>query len=600
MRAPSSTITAHTNSTCRIASSRIHRSSTYLSSLPSTKLLKQTHATLLRSGEIHDAIIAGKLISNIANSHPSNLPYALTFLSHATNIPINAFAWNSLIRGFAHSPSPENSISLYRRMLADGFFPNNYTYPFLLKASSYLEDRRIGLSLHATIIRRGLDGMDPFIQTSLINFHAVLVSVETARQLFDESLVRDVTSWNALIKGYVACGQHMNAIYMFQAMQDCGPFCADEITMLSVVSACAHLGALEMGRWVHSYIERNRFVLNLNLGTALINMYAKCGEIDSAKVLFWEMQEKDVRTWSVMINGLAIHGHAKEALVLFEEMQRFGVFPDSVTITALLIACSHGGMVEQGRTIFSRMRMDYDIEPTIEHYGCIVGLLGRAGKLDEALALIRRSSLKPDIVLWGSLLVDCMVHKNIGMGEIVVKEILKLDPNNAGAHVFLSNMYATSGKWDVVQEVRNFMKEQMIHKPPGSSLIEVNGVVHEFLSGDSSHPQFDGIYKMLDEICRLVSLKGHKPLVGGVSFDINDEDREVCLSQHSEKLAVAFGLISTNPGSVIRIIKNLRICRDCHAVMKLVSEAFGRIIIVRDCNRFHHFSKGSCSCRDYW
>ncbi|KAK8960862.1 putative pentatricopeptide repeat-containing protein [Platanthera guangdongensis] len=566
---------------------------------PATKLLKQTHAKLLRSGKIHDAVVAGKLISGIANSHPSNLPYALTFISHPCT-PLNTFSWNSIIRGFAHSSSPEKSISVYGQMLAGGFPPNNYTYPFLLKASTHLNDCRIGLSLHATIIRRGLDGLDPYIQTSLISFHAVLVSVETAHQLFDESSHRDITSWNSLIKGYVASGRHIKAIQMFHEMQDSGNVRGDEITMLTVVSACAHLGALEMGRWIHSYIDRNNLILTPNLRTALINMYAKCGEIESAKTLFREMEEKDVRTWSVMIGGLALHGHAKEAFDLVEEMQRFEVLPDSVTITALLCACNHGGMVEQGRRIFSKMKEDYNIEPTIEHYGCIVALLGRAGRLEEAMDLIIRSSVKPDVVLWGSLLAACMVHKNTKMGEIVVKEILKLDPENAGAHVFLSNLYAEFGKWDIVQKVRNFMKEQRIRKPPGSSLIEINGVVHEFLSGDSSHPQFSRIYMMLDEISKLVSLKGQSFPTGGVSFDINEEDKEVCLSQHSEKLAVAFGLVSTSPGSVIRIIKNLRICRDCHTVMKMISEKFGRVIVVRDCNRFHHFSGGVCSCGDYW
>ncbi|PKA50099.1 Putative pentatricopeptide repeat-containing protein [Apostasia shenzhenica] len=590
MKVPDSIIVCRANSSSKISSSKIrHCSTSLLPSPPSTKFLKKTHAKLLRSGEIADAFVAGKLVADVADS---NLPYAVCLLFHP-HFPLSTFAWNSVIRGFAEGPSPSKSISVYRRMLADGFLPNNYTFPFLLKSSAQLGDPRVGLSIHATVIRRGLERLDPFIQTSLISFHAALVSILTAHQVFDESRVKDVTSWNSLIKGYVGCGQHMDAIRVFRAMQDRCRARADEITMLSVVSACTHLGALEMGRWIHAHIDRNRLKMTLNLATALINMYARCGEIESSKSLFHGMQKKDVRTWSVMISGMAIHGLAEDAFDLFTEMQRVGVHPDSVTITGVLSACSHGGMVEEGKLILS--------EPTIEHYGCVVDLLGRAGRLEEALNLTRKISGKPDVVLWGSLLVACRVHKNIPMGEMVAKEILKLEPGNAGAHVFLSNVYAASGKWDIVQEVRNKMKNLEIHKPPGSSLIEVNGIVHEFLSGDLSHAQMDRIYRMLDEIGRLQSPpKGLEPTTGSISFDINDEDKELCLSQHSEKLAVCFGLISTRPGSPLRIVKNLRICDDCHSVMKLVSEAYGRTVVVRDSNRFHHFRKGSCSCTDYW
>jgi hypothetical protein len=246
------------------------------------------------------------------------------------------------------------------------------------------------------------------------------------------------------------------------------------------------------------------------------------------------------------------------------------------------------------------MPLDYHLQPTIEHYGCTVDLLGRAGLLEEALALIRAVPFKADVALWGALLVACRCHRNFEMGQMVAMEILRLDPQHAGAWVFLSNVYAAAGKWDLVQEVRSSMKQHRIHKPPGSSVVELDGVVYEFLSGDHSHPQSDQIYAMLDEIGKTLSLKGHKPATKLVTFDIDEEDKEVCISQHSEKLAVAFGLINTRRGAVIRIVKNLRICEDCHSVMKVVSEVYDRVIVVRDRNRFHHFKSGSCSCLDYW
>ncbi|KAJ0964343.1 hypothetical protein J5N97_029465 [Dioscorea zingiberensis] len=566
---------------------------------PGLNHLKRDHAKLLRSGEILDTIAAGKLISDIAFSGAANLGYARSLFAWIQS-PLNTFMWNSLIRGYAHGDDPREAISLYRQMLANGYLPNNYTFPFILKACTRINDPRVGLGVHGTLIRHGFEDFDPFIQTSLVNFYASCGSIEVAQKLFDRSPQRDVTSWNALIKAYIGCCRFSDAIRVFRLMQDRSNARADEITMLGVVSACAHLGALDMGKWVHAYVDRSRMRLTRNLGTALINMYARCGEIESASFLFREMKDKDIRTWSVMIGGFALNGLANEALDLFSEMQSAGVKPDSVTLTGVLSACSHAGLVQEGMKLFDEMRDLFLVEPTIEHYGCVVDLLGRAGELEEALALIKRMSLKPDVMLWGALLVACRVHKNVEIGEMVAKEMLVLDSQNAGAHVFLSNVYAATGKWDLVEQVRSLMKEQKIRKPPGSSSIELDGVVHEFLSGDTSHPQSDQIYRMLNEIRRRAGLIGHRPATGGVPFDIDEEDKEVCITQHSEKLALAFGLLNTEEGTVIRIVKNLRICEDCHSVMQLVSEVFDRIVVVRDRNRFHHFKNGSCSCRNYW
>nr|BAD54682.1 pentatricopeptide (PPR) repeat-containing protein-like [Oryza sativa Japonica Group] len=378
---------------------------------------------------------------------------------------------------------------------------------------------------------------------------------------------------------------------------------ADHVTLLALLSACAHLGALHTARWAHAYLATTcSFPITTNLATALLNMYMRCGDVQTACSLFHSTptRHKDVHTWTVMIAGLALNGFSTDALHLFTHMKDHNIQPDSVTLTAVLSACTHAGMVDEGKRILRRMPLDYHLQPTIEHYGCTVDLLGRAGLLEEALALIRAVPFKADVALWGALLVACRCHRNFEMGQMVAMEILRLDPQHAGAWVFLSNVYAAAGKWDLVQEVRSSMKQHRIHKPPGSSVVELDGVVYEFLSGDHSHPQSDQIYAMLDEIGKTLSLKGHKPATKLVTFDIDEEDKEVCISQHSEKLAVAFGLINTRRGAVIRIVKNLRICEDCHSVMKVVSEVYDRVIVVRDRNRFHHFKSGSCSCLDYW
>ena len=507
-----------------------------------------------------------------------------------------------MIRGFSHSPSPEKSLLLYKEMLAQNYSPNNYTFPFLLAACANLGDAEMmGLSLHGSILRRGYEDSDVFIQTALVNFYAKFCCMDVARRLFDRCSERDVALWNALIKGYCNCGRFLDAVGVFRRMQD-GDCCiqGDEITMVSVASACARLGALDLGRWVHSYVGKNRIKVTLNLGTALVNMYCKCGEIRDAFSLFNDMPRRDVRTWSVMIGGLAIHGHATEAFRLFEKMKAAGIAPDSVTFTGILSACSHSGLVEEGLRILDDMETNYGILPTIEHYGCAVDLLGRAGRLEKALELIYQVPLDLDVALWGALLVACRAHRNIKMGEMAATEMLRLDPCNAGALVFLSNAYAAAGRWNEVEKIRTMMKEMKIRKPPGSSFIELGGLVHEFTSGDSTHPEMNQIYAMVDEICKLRGKSKSSLGIPVVSFDMEEEDEEQCVAQHSEKLALAFGLLKTQPGMTLRIIKNLRICEDCHLVMKMVSKAFSREVIVRDRARFHHFRGGFCSCKDYW
>ncbi|XP_078438361.1 pentatricopeptide repeat-containing protein At5g66520-like [Wolffia australiana] len=559
---------------------------------------RQSHARSIRDGSFHNPLIAGKILSEAIALGPTHLVYARAIFS-SIDPPLNAFAWNSMIRGLAHGPSPAEALNLFKDMLANGCSPNNYTFPFVLTACSNSSDfTPLGSAVHGSLLRRGFEDSDAYIQTALVNFYANSGSIDIARKLFDRLLERDVALWNSLIKGYVRCCRFSEALRVFRRMLDHGNgIKCDEITMVSVVSACAHLMALDLGKWIHSYVGKNRMKMTINLGTALINMYAKCGEIHAALSLFDEMPERDVRMWSVMIGALAVHGHAREALRLFSEMEAAGMAPDSVTFTGVLSACSHGGLVEEGVQILRKMEATYGIAPTIEHYGCAVDLLGRAGKLDRAREMMKKMPMEPDVVIWGGLLMACRAHRNVELGELAATEMLRLDPGNAGALVFLSNSYATADRWDKVEETRRRMKDKGIKKPPGSSSIEVCGIVHEFTSGNASHPEMNKIYSMLDEICKL---RGEPKGFNGISFDMDEEDKELCLSQHSEKLALAFGLVKTRPGTTLRIIKNLRICEDCHSVMKMVSEVFMREVIVRDRARFHHFRGGLCSCGDYW
>lgn len=301
-----------------------------------------------------------------------------------------------------------------------------------------------------------------------------------------------------------------------------------------------------------------------------------------------------------MITGFAIHGFGAEALKLFALMESLHVEPNDITFIGLLHACSHAGMVEEGKRVFENMVNEYSLVPKIEHYGCMVDLLGRAALLHEAYEMIQNMPMKPNAIVWGALLAACKVHKNPSLGEIAARELLEMDPENCGYNVLISNMYAMENRWTDVSGIRTSMKNRGMKKEPGFSCIEVNGSVHEFIMGDNTHPQFEEINDMLGQMMKKLRKVGYKPDTSVVLLNVVEEEKEKSLKYHSEKVAMAFGLINTAPGTPIRVVKNLRVCDDCHNATKLLSKIYRRQIIVRDRNRFHHFIEGSCSCGDYW
>ncbi|XVF17588.1 hypothetical protein REPUB_Repub10bG0136500 [Reevesia pubescens] len=372
--------------------------------------------------------------------------------------------------------------------------------------------------------------------------------LEEVRLPFDGMVKKDVVCWNVMIDGYAQHGMPNEAL----------------------------LGALESGRWLHSYIENNDIRVNVRVATALIDMYSKCGSLEDARLVFDKIHDKDVVAWNSMIIGYALHGFSQDALELFHEMCRIGLRPTDITFIGVLGACGHAGLVKDGWSFFNDMKDEYGIEPKIEHYGCMVNLLGRAGRLEEAL------------------------HGNLDVGEKISEFLVGHNLANSGTYIPLSNMYATKGNWDGVVRIRTSMKDSGVQKEPGCSSIEVNNRVHEFLAGDLKHPKSKEIYLMLEEMNGWLKAHGYTPQTDIVLHDIGDVQKELSLEVHSEKLALAYGLISTQPGTPIKIIKNLRVCSDCHAATKLISKMTGRKIVMRDRNRFHHFVNGSCACGDYW
>nr|DAD21798.1 TPA_asm: hypothetical protein HUJ06_023261 [Nelumbo nucifera] len=432
----------------------------------------------------------------------------------------------------------------------------------------------------------------------MIDGYIRLGDFEAARQLFDEMPQRSVVSWNGMIAGYAQNGFFKEAIGIFREMQmvDVRP---NYVTLVSVLPAISRLGALELGKWVHVYAEKNRIEVDDVLGSALVDMYSKCGSIEKALQVFERFPKRNVVTWNAIIGGLAMHGRAMDALDHFSKMEQSGVTPSDVTYIGVLSACSHAGLVDEGKSYFRQM-VRVGLRPRIEHYGCMVDLLGRAGLLEEAEEIILNMPIEPDDVIWKALLGACKMHGNVEIAKRVAKYLMEMVPHDSGSYVALSNMYASLGNWEAVAQVRLMMKELDIRKDPGCSWIELDGIIHQFLVEDDTHTKAREIHLMLEEMADRLRLAGYTPDTTQVLLNVDEEERESALSYHSEKIAIAFGLISTSPGTTLRIVKNLRICGDCHSSIKLISKIYNRRVVVRDRNRFHHFENGLCSCMDFW
>ncbi|KAM3386004.1 hypothetical protein ACQJBY_009576 [Aegilops geniculata] len=375
----------------------------------------------------------------------------------------------------------------------------------------------------------------------------------------------------------------------------------DGFTIVSVLNACAEIGALALGRRVHVFVSKVGLVGNRHVGNTLIDLYAKCGGVEDARKVFEEMGVgRTVVSWTSLIVGLAGNGFGKDALELFGLMEREKLIPTDITMVGVLYACSHCGLVDDGFRYFNEMKDKYGIAPKIEHLGCMVDLLGRAGRVEEAHDYISTMLLEPNAVVWRTLLGACAMHKKLELGEAAWSRLVELDPGHSGDYVLLSNLYAAVGRWADVHILRKTMVTHGVRKNPGHSLVEIRNSVYEFVMGDRSHPESDQIYLMLAEIAERLRRQGYVPHTSNLLADIEEEEKEAALNYHSERLAIAFALLKCLPGTPIRIVKNLRVCGDCHLVIKLISKVYDREIIVRDRSRFHHFKGGECSCKDYW
>ncbi|XP_009365211.2 pentatricopeptide repeat-containing protein At2g29760, chloroplastic-like [Pyrus x bretschneideri] len=548
---------------------------------------KQIHGLVLKIGLGLDKFVQSSLVSLYSKCGEIGLARKVFDEMRDRDL----VTWNSLVDGYARCGEVEVAMELFDQMQERDLF----SWTVLVDGLS-----KCGKVEMAREVFDRMPNRNSVSWNAMINGYMKAGDFETARQLFSGMPARDVITWNSMIAGYEFNGRFMEALELFHEIlkEDVMPSHATLVSALSAVSGLAILGK---GRWIHSFMVKHGFELDGVLGTSLIDMYSKCGSIENALTVFRAIHRKKLGHWTSIIVGLGMHGMADQVLELFLEMRKNGMQPHAITFIGVLNACSHAGLVDLGRFYFNLMTNDYGIEPTIEHYGCFVDILCRAGCLDEAKNVIESMPMKPNKVIWMSLLSGARNHGNVELGDYAARHLIEVSPDTIGCYVVLSNMYAAADQWEKVSQVREMMRTRGVKKDPGCSSIEHRGVLHEFVVGDKSHPRTEEIYSKLSEMREKLKSVGHVPDTSQVLLCLEEEkEKEAELENHSERLAIAFGLINSEAGSPIRIIKNLRVCSDCHSVTKHLSSIYNREIIVRDNSRFHHFRNGSCSCKDFW
>ncbi|KAM7267825.1 hypothetical protein ACFE04_009991 [Oxalis oulophora] len=432
--------------------------------------ITQLHTQIIKSGVHQNLFVIGKVIAFCAVSTKGDMGYAVSVFRDIENP--DGFLWNTMIRGFGKASEPNLAFQYYKRMQDRGEVADNFTFSFLLKICGQLGLNLLGSQIHCEIVKRGLES-HVYVRNTLVHMYGLFRDIDTASQLFEEMPMNNLVAWNSIIDCHVYCRKFREALDLFSRMLGTG-IQPDEATLVVSLAACSQLGELDFGKWIHhSWIENTKHRDLIPVNNALVDMYVKSGAFEEAYAIFTKMKDKGVITWNIMILGLAIHGHAENALALFEDMLKEKLErPDEVTFLGVLSACSHGGMVDEGRKYFNIMRKHFDIEPTAKHYGCMVDLLGRAGLIDEAYRLIMSMPMKCNAVVWRTLLAACRLHGEVEIGVRVRERLLEVDPEHSSDYVLLANMYASNGQWDEMLSVRKSMKNRSIQKPePGNSIV---------------------------------------------------------------------------------------------------------------------------------
>ncbi|XP_044954490.1 putative pentatricopeptide repeat-containing protein At1g68930 [Hordeum vulgare subsp. vulgare] len=510
----------------------------------------------------------------------------------------DSITWTTMVTGLTQNGLQSEALDVFRRMRAEGVGIDQYTFGSILTACGALAASEEGKQIHAYTIRTLYDG-NIFVGSALVDMYSKCRSIRLAEAVFRRMTCKNIISWTAMIVGYGQNGCGEEAVRVFSEMQTDG-IKPNDFTLGSVISSCANLASLEEGAQFHCMALVSGLRPYITVCSALVTLYGKCGSIEDAHRLFDEMPFHDQVSYTALVSGYAQFGKAKETIDLFEKMLLKGVKPNGVTFIGVLSACSRSGLVEKGRSYFHSMQQDHGIVLLDDHYTCMIDLYSRSGRLKEAEEFIRQMPRCPDAIGWATLLSACRLRGDMEIGKWAAENLLKTDPQNPASYVLLCSMHASKGEWSEVALLRRGMRDRQVKKEPGCSWIKYKNRVHIFSADDQSHPFSGTIYEKLQWLNSKMAEEGYKPDVSSVLHDVADAEKVHMLSNHSEKLAIAFGLIFVPEEMLIRVVKNLRVCVDCHNATKFISKITGRDILVRDAVRFHKFSNGICSCGDFW
>ncbi|XP_057960005.1 pentatricopeptide repeat-containing protein At5g50390, chloroplastic-like [Malania oleifera] len=510
----------------------------------------------------------------------------------------NLVSWNTIIAGLVDSGDYLEAFHLFLDMWCKFSDAGSRTFATAIRACAGLGYLFVARQLHSCALKMGVSG-NIFVSCALIDMYSKCGSIECAKFVFDDMPRKTTVGWNTIIAGYALHGYSEEALSMYYEMRDSGVK-MDHFTISIVVRICARLASVDHAKQAHAALIRHGFGLDIVANTTLVDFYSKWGRIEDAQHVFDKMPHKNVISWNALIAGYGNHGRGAEAVEMFEQMLLEGMMPNHVTFLAVLSACSHSGLSDRGWQIFESMHRDYKIKPRAMHYACMIELLGREGLLDEAFALIRDAPIKPTVNMWAALLIACRIHKNLELGKFAAEKIYGMEPEKLSNYIVLMNVYNSSGKFEEAAAVLETLKRRGLRMLPACSWIEIDKQPHVFLSTDKYHVQWKDIYQKLDNLLLEISKFGYVPEISNFFLCDVDEKEEHTIHHHSEKLAVAFGLINTSDQTSLQVVQSHRICCNCHTAIKLIAMITRREIVVRDASRFHHFKDGTCSCGDYW
>ncbi|XP_021728769.1 pentatricopeptide repeat-containing protein At2g27610-like [Chenopodium quinoa] len=574
---------------------------TFSSAVQATTLLKdvgfgrQIHCLSVKCGFSHELFVG----SNLADMY-SKCGVIRDGCKVFEEMPCkDEVSWTSMIHGYAKNGDFKEALLGFKTMLFEAMVIDSYTISCALSACGAMKAFTFGRLVHSMVVKSDFE-RDTAIGNALVDMYSKVGEMESALKVFKYNSWRvDIVSCTSLIDGYVEAGQVEEALEVFVEFRRQG-LKPNEFTFSSLVKACANQAALEQGSMLHALAIKMNFAADPYVSSTLVFMYGKCGLVEHSERLFNCIKNPTEFAWNSLLGGFSQHGFGRKVNKAFKRMVRRGMKPNAITFMILLTGCSHSGLVDKGLGYFKAMERDYGVTPTAEHYSCIIDLLSRAGKLKEADDFISQMPFEPNAFGWSSYLGACRIQGDKARAKIAAEKLMRLEPENSSTHILLSSVYAKERQWEDVRNLRKMIKDGNIRKVPGYSWIDVGNKTHVFGAHEWSHPQQREIYNKLDSLIEEIKKVGYKPQTEVVDIDIDDDTKEKILKNHSEKLAVAFALMTMPSWKPIIIKKNLRICLDCHTAFKLIARVTRRRIIVRDSNRFHHFSNGSCSCGNFW